>query len=290
MNSSCRVSPPTVAGAQSRHDQNPSFSIFANGRRWYDHGTGEGGDIVRFIAKARGIQEPSAYRWLIKFAKRQPPSATVNAVMPPTGFQERCLDDPATLPVLPDLRVGTDDELEALSRLRGVSKQALLFASAKGHLYFTEQQGYPVWLVTDSKRCNAQARRLDGGLWANGSKVMGFSKSCGRWPVGILEAAKFDRIMLVEGTPDLLAAYHFVVLEKRCNQVAPACMTGGSAGIHEDAYMGFRDKTVRIMAHNDPAGQEAALRWAGRLRGGHVALRCSSSRGWSAPMVSLSKT
>ena len=179
-----------------RHDQKPSFSIFANGRRWYDHGTGQAGDIIDFIVEALGIQRPSACRWLIKFFKRQPRPAFAMPVVQPTGFQERRLDDPATLPVLPHLRVGTDDELEALSRLRGISRRALLFASAMGHLYFTEQQGYVIWLVTDSKRCNAQARRLDGGLWANGSKVIGFSKNCGRWPIGILEAAMCDRIMI----------------------------------------------------------------------------------------------
>ncbi len=96
---------------------------------------------------------------------------------------------------------------------------------------------------------------------------MGFQNNCGRWPIGIQEAAGFERIILVEGTPDLLAAYHFIISEERNAVVAPVCITGGAAGIHQEALAGFQDKTVRIMAHNDPAGQLAVQRWSSRLVG-----------------------
>jgi hypothetical protein len=41
-----------------REDTNPSFSVFENGRRWKDHGTGDGGDAITFIEKAEGPPPP----------------------------------------------------------------------------------------------------------------------------------------------------------------------------------------------------------------------------------------
>ena len=35
-----------------REDKNPSFSITKDGRRWKDYGTGQGGDVIDFIASA----------------------------------------------------------------------------------------------------------------------------------------------------------------------------------------------------------------------------------------------
>jgi DNA primase len=38
-----------------RDDHNPSFSVFADGMRWRDFATDEGGDAIDFLAKARGL-------------------------------------------------------------------------------------------------------------------------------------------------------------------------------------------------------------------------------------------
>lgn len=37
-----------------RAERNPSFSIFDGGRKWKDHGSGEGGDVINFWMKATG--------------------------------------------------------------------------------------------------------------------------------------------------------------------------------------------------------------------------------------------
>ena len=51
-----------------RDEKNPSFSIFAKGKRWKDHGTGEHGNAIDFEAKARGLSNGDACRELIRLA------------------------------------------------------------------------------------------------------------------------------------------------------------------------------------------------------------------------------
>ena len=51
-----------------RDERNASFSIYAKGRRWKDHTTGEGGDAADFCAKARGLSREDGARLLIELA------------------------------------------------------------------------------------------------------------------------------------------------------------------------------------------------------------------------------
>jgi len=45
-----------------REDKRPSFSVFADGMRWHDFATGEGGDAVDFLAKVRALSIGDAIR------------------------------------------------------------------------------------------------------------------------------------------------------------------------------------------------------------------------------------
>jgi len=51
-----------------REDSIPSFSIFSEGKRYKDHGTGEGGDAINFLALARGIENREAVQEFLKLA------------------------------------------------------------------------------------------------------------------------------------------------------------------------------------------------------------------------------
>ena len=55
-----------------RDDKNPSFSIYDNGKRWKDHGTGEHGDAADFLAKAKNLSKADACRELIRLAGTGP--------------------------------------------------------------------------------------------------------------------------------------------------------------------------------------------------------------------------
>jgi hypothetical protein len=51
-------------------DRNPSFSIYANGTRWKDLGTGEGGDVFDLYKAVTKTNGGSAVRAFISLAKR----------------------------------------------------------------------------------------------------------------------------------------------------------------------------------------------------------------------------
>lgn len=51
-----------------RPDSKPSFSIFADGRRWKDFGTGESGSVVDFVAMAQGLSAKDACQAVIRLA------------------------------------------------------------------------------------------------------------------------------------------------------------------------------------------------------------------------------
>lgn len=51
-------------------DRSPSFSIFAKGTRWKDHGTGAGGDSFDFFKAIRKLDGRSAYRPFLELSKR----------------------------------------------------------------------------------------------------------------------------------------------------------------------------------------------------------------------------
>ena len=70
-----------------REDKTPSLSIFGNGRRWKDHGTGEGGSVVDFVAVAKNIPGREAVREVLRLADLpfDPiPPRIVEAVHPPS--------------------------------------------------------------------------------------------------------------------------------------------------------------------------------------------------------------
>lgn len=68
-----------------RKDTNPSFSIFAEGKRWKDFGTGESGSVVDFVAKAQGVSAKEACQTVIRLAGTEATSSvsTVPPARPP---------------------------------------------------------------------------------------------------------------------------------------------------------------------------------------------------------------
>lgn len=59
-----------VCRSPFRDDSSPSFSIYANGTRFKDHGTGDGGDAITFYAMARRIENREAVREFLALADR----------------------------------------------------------------------------------------------------------------------------------------------------------------------------------------------------------------------------
>jgi hypothetical protein len=247
-----------------RDDFKPSFSVNDDGTLWYDFGTGDGGDTVDFFQRATGLSEKAACRKFIEFARGHIsicPRAPRSQHQPQTGAAK-------PMPDFPCFTTGTSEDIQQLAALRQISPEGLKLASERDLLQFATLKIYNAWVVTDSARVNAQARRMDGQTWEHldgHPKAYTLPGSWASWPIGITETQPFQKIALCEGGPDLLAACHLIYyefLEAQCSAVA---MLGSTQRIHADALPMFADKRVRIFGHDDDAGRAAVDCWARQL-------------------------
>ncbi len=159
--------------------------------------------------------------------------------------------------------------MRALSKLRCLSLAGVALAQDRGVLAFSNLRGNAAWVITDNTERNFQARRLDGKTWEHigSKKAWTLPGSQAAWPIGIQNATTAGSIILCEGGPDLLAAFHFIATTNR-RDLAPVAMLGGGAlRIHSDALTFFEGKHVRIFPHVDKNGQGylAAIKWQAQL-------------------------
>ena len=202
-----------------RDDRKPSFSISDDGRLFNDFASGEGGDVVSFLAMARGIPESEAARELIRWAGVRGGDAVPVPVRPVVTSQER------EKPNLPLLDEGTAEDRARLARMRNLSPDAIAMAVERELLRFTDSREGRAWVVTDRDRWAAQARRLDGKPWqrlTGQPKAWTLAGSRASWPIGFADAVRRDRIALVEGGPARRAA-------RRSHRRGRAGCAGGSA-------------------------------------------------------------
>ena len=258
--------PKASCRAPWREDHKASFSVNADGTLYNDFATGEAGDAVDFFQRASGLSKSEACKKFIALA---------GGSCTPTPSAARPQPKPADVkprPVFPDFRKGTPADFAQLARLRSIGREGLEFASERGLLWFATLGDCPAWIVTDSERVNAQARRMDGQEWEHiSAKAWTAKGSWAVWPIGIKEAQPFPAIALVEGGPDFLAAHYLALWEqathhaKRDVQCVPVAMLGASLRIHPEALPLFTGKQVRIFGHDDEAGRGAVELWARQL-------------------------
>jgi len=237
-------------------DANPSFSVYDDGRKAKDFATGEHFDVLAFVMKARGCNVAEAIRWV----KEQ---LGIGLEPKESNMAKRQLR-------LPPLREGTLNQLRELSTRRGFAMEALELAHRRGFLWFTALWGYPAWCVSDGRREQFEFRRLDGQNWpAYGQLKERKSHAYGskRWPLGVLECLPFPKVAMVEGAPDLLAAFHFILIEGKEQIVAPVAVLGASNHqLAQPSLAHLAGKHVCIFPHVDKHGHEGALAWARQLK------------------------
>jgi hypothetical protein len=147
-----------------REDKNPSFSISKDGKRWKDYGTGQGGDVIDFIAMARQITTAEALKVFLELAGvpvpvkgRSPQSGAPRG----TSFKEKvtALLPPQEPPQREGLRVplqnGTEADRRLVAETRRITLEAVSTALALRTLTFYIVQGYRCWLLVDAeeRRC-----------------------------------------------------------------------------------------------------------------------------------------
>ena len=263
-----------------REDRKPSFSIFADGREWNDFATGQHGDTVDFLAKARGIALPDACRELIDLAGSGASTIPHAPIAPPRPAESPvrpvCAETPASAGLWREMqtriRRGSIAELETLARLRGLPVYAgLQLASNAGQLWFVEaldgRERVTAWLLTDKSRRVAQLRRLDGKPWQGiGAKAKTLVAASGdaAWPVGAADIGDRPRVLVAEGSADFLCLWHLIATAG-ATDCAPVGMLGAGQSIHPEAASLFRGKDVTIYPHADAAGERGRDTWARQL-------------------------
>ena len=251
-----------------REDRNPSFSVYDDGRKWKDHGkahgSDDGGDAVDFLARALNLSNEDACRKLIELAGVIPhiphfPREEKHA----DGAEEKAKKRRQW----PLFEAPAGAEIKVIAELRGLSIEGVSLAADRGLLRCANSREGQAWIITDSRRVNAQARRLDGQTWTHigGKKAWTLPGSEAKWPVGLREASSFPAIALVEGSADLIAAFHLAWCAGVEGQVAPVAILGASNALPEDTFPYFAGKRVRIFPHGDEAGIYAGARWAAQL-------------------------
>jgi len=229
---------------------------------WNDFATGEAGDAVDFLQRAAGLSQKAACRKFIELAGGGlTPAPRAAQPTPRAATKPR--------PCFPDFSKGSRADLAGVATLRNVSREGLHLASERGLLWFATFKGFDAWIVTDRERVNAQARRMDGQWWADiNAKAWTLPGSWASWPIGIPEALPFQSIALVEGGPDLLAAFHLILCAGRERDCAPVAMLGASQRIHPQALSLAAGRRIRIFGHEDEHGRRAVGNWARQLEGG----------------------
>jgi hypothetical protein len=219
---------------------------------------------VDFFQRASSLPQKDACRKFIELAGGHFTPAPRAACPRPVETKPK--------PAFPDFHTGTAADFKQLADLRNIGREGIEWASERGLLCFAKLKDCPAWIITDSARLNAQARRMDGRQWEHiAAKVWTLPGAWASWPIGIKEAKDFPAIALCEGAPDLLAAHYLALWEQaphhatRDVQCSPVAMLGASQRIHADALPMFTGKRVRIFGHDDDAGRGAVTRWAAQL-------------------------
>lgn len=307
-----RQGPQLVGLCPFHQEKSPSFTV------WQDHahcfGCGWHGDIFSYWMERTGFEFKAAKEALAGLAGL---SAAGTAASTPLKKKVTPLphqsSKPKEKPALPVMRTLSGAEIESLAALRGLSVISCRLLAERRRIGFcvwpqwerqrdvasswqTADQCFPCWVITDSSRNVAQFRRLDGGKFTlHDREIKAWTKGSPTWPVGaedLRQSGKWKvesrKILLVEGGPDFLAAYHFLLADWRLKngrplrvpEIAVVAMLGASCAIAEDALALFEGKRVRIVIHNDEPKQcglvddkpfyrvpsfEAAARWTEQL-------------------------
>ena len=258
--------PATSCKAPWREDNSASFSVYDNGQKWKDHGTDEGGDAPDFLAKALTLSPEDGLRQYMELAgAANEPKSLGNLVRSHDGDTS---EKKIARSNWPAIDLATESEAQALANLRNLPLEGVRWAATDGALKMSTTGGHRSWIIRSACGRNAQARRLDGGVFElNGQalKAKTLAGSVASIPIGLFFDVRWPLVVLVEGGPDVLAAYSAIHRLGLLDRVQVCGMLGASLKLPSSAVATFRNRKTRILQHNDKAGYEAADRWASQI-------------------------
>jgi hypothetical protein len=256
-----------------REDRRPSFSIYADGRRWVDHSTGDGGDVIEFIKHALKGDHHDVREWLADRILQNP------------SFVARPSSSPLKVPQPPKVIIwpaamgrGLTPSWEAFSERTGVVKEIGENLLQQELLEFCQVDAHACYLIKDAENRAAEIRRLDGGLFGTckAFPLTGVDKGWLPGTARLRDASPETAVLITEGATDHLTAldlYYRYHDAGGANVWQPITLLGaGCKRLDPAAERLLRGRRVRLIPDGDEAGRGMATHWEERLRkiGCHV--------------------
>jgi hypothetical protein len=174
---------------------------------------------------------------------------------------------------------GTKDQIKKLSKAKALNFEGLRWATQRGVLRFGRLFGCESYMVTDQTQGVTMVRRIDGEPYPPeaGEEDTGLLSledvdlKVLQWPLGIKESEPYPAIVLLQTWQDFIDAHYDILWEQashhsRCDvKCAPVAMWNYDHKIAQEALEYFREKTVRIVPHNNEDGQRIAKIWANQI-------------------------
>jgi hypothetical protein len=279
--------PHGVQRSPLREDRRASFSVTDN-RLFHDFATGDGGDVVDFVALATGSDRGFAIRLLLGWAglahDSTPPP--LRLATPSTAPRRETRDLLRGL----ELREPSVSEMGTISLTRGWSVFAgLEIASRRGLLRVADvphrSERIPAWILTDDARKSAWGRRLDGQPWqfGHGESKANSLRSDPNHPPGLADVLSADRraVVISEGEPDTLAALTLAWASGVPDRFGVICLTGAARPLPGSVCASLVGRRIRVLRQFDPpradgtrASHSAAAEWIRSLTEVGIAADC----------------
>jgi hypothetical protein len=244
-----------------REDRKPSFSVYDHGQQWKDHATGDHGDAVDFLAKALDIPAQEAVRRFVEMAGGGCRVQAPRPKLAPTPAPEDTNEKRQKRAAWPIMECPALEEKEAIATLRHLPVEGPHWAAIDATLRMATYEGERCWIIRSTCGKNAQARRLDGQKIGD-LKAKTLPGAVATLPVGNYHDTRWPAVALVEGGPDVLAAYAGIHRLGLLDTVAVCGMLGASMRPPYGALATMKGRRVRIFQHSDEAGAKAADGWA----------------------------
>jgi hypothetical protein len=220
------------------------------------------GDLIHWVANHTKQSPLNAYMMIRQFYDLGPDEFLHASTPHPIRGKVR-LGGKRT-PSLPELEALASSGMWDLTALRMLACRELL-------LVVPNYSGHRAYALVDPYYRVAVLRRLDGGLWKGTQKALLAKGSNLGVPIGIHQIEGFDHLALCEGGPDYFRLLSLITEAGSTDFVLPLMMPSAAAKTFQSALSAsFRNKRVRIFAHNDPHGMASAKSWKEQLQKVHA--------------------
>jgi hypothetical protein len=253
-------------------ERTPSFKVNPDKQVFHCHGCGAGGSVIDLHMAWSQVSIGEA---MSELSNGGNPIAKTQT--PPRAERKRVITSlPSALPWDRDMAQRVAD-----SRKLRITAVEFGFLWLKT-LSFRHFCNVECWALADRSRRCVEARRIDREKFPASSnlperKSHTFGGSDKNWPVGILPPGfedewlreNADKILLVEGGPDYLAACQIIAESPATDfdNVLPVAILGAGNAIANDALAHFAQRKTMIVAHGEDAGYDAADGWAEQIKG-----------------------